>query len=255
MSKLPLKHKFIDLSDYGRKPGRWFAEALSTTKTTPVQVTTLFIISGLIAIFCILNGFYFAAAFFILLKSVIDASDGELSRIKKRPSHTGRYYDSLADLFLNFLFLSAIAYVTDTRFGVMLLAFFGIQLQGTLYNFYYVILRNGVNGDATSRVFENEIPKAFPYEKQKTVNSIYKAYTAFYGPFDKIIYALDKDAANSQPFPKWFMTLLSIYGLGFQLLIMAIMLMLNLADYIIPFFTWYTLFILVFIGIRKLFLK
>ncbi|HLW30025.1 MAG TPA: CDP-alcohol phosphatidyltransferase family protein [Brumimicrobium sp.] len=255
MSKLPKEYKFIDVSDYGRKPGRWIAQSLINSKVTPIHVTTAFIISGLIAIVCILNEFYYAAAFFIVLKSIIDAADGELARLKKTPSYTGRYYDSLADLFLNFLFLSAIVYITETSFGEMLLAFFGIQLQGTLYNFYYVILRNSVNGDATSRIFENETPTALRGEKQSTVNKFYATYNAFYGPFDKVIYALDKQAANSKPFPKWFMTLISIYGLGFQLLIMAVMLILNLTQYIIPFFTWYSVLILVFVGIRKLFLK
>lgn len=255
MSKLPPEYKFIDVSDYGRRPGRWIATSLVNTKVTPIHVTTLFIISGLIAIACILSGYFYAAAFFIVLKSIIDASDGELARLKETPSYTGRFYDSLADLFLNFLLLSAIAYITETPFGEMLLAFFGIQIQGTLYNFYYVILRNNVNGDSTSRIFENETPKALPNEKQNTVDKIYKAYLAFYGPFDKIIYALDRKAAKSKPFPKWFMTMVSLYGLGFQLLIMAILLILNKADYIIPFFIGYSVFILIFIGIRKLFLK
>src|SRR5690554_7407538 len=78
-------------------------------------------------------------------------------------------------------------------------------------------------------------------------------YSAFYAPFDNIIYALDKQAAYSKPFPKWFMTLISIYGLGFQLLIMAVFLVLDLPEYIIPILTWYSVLILVFVGIRKLF--
>src|SRR5690554_5838070 len=247
MSKLPQEYKFIDVSDYGRKPGRFIAKMLVNTSATPIHVTTSFIVAGLIAIACILSGYYYTAAFFIVLKSILDASDGELSRLKKTPSHTGRYYDSIADLFLNFLFLSAIAYVTET--------FFGIQLQGTIYNFYYVTLRNNVNGDATSRIFENDTPTAFEGEKQSTVNKMFAVYSAFYGPFDKIIYALDKQAAYSKPFPKWFMTLISIYGLGFQLLIMAVFLVLDLPEYIIPILTWYSVLILVFVGIRKLFLK
>src|SRR5690554_7077577 len=68
-------------------------------------------------------------------------------------------------------------------------------------------------------------------------------YSAFYAPFDNIIYALDKQAAYSKPFPKWFMTLISIYGLGFQLLIMAVFLVLDLPEYIIPILTWYSVLI------------
>ena len=32
------------------------------------------------------------------------------------------------------------------------------------------------------------------------------------------MYYMDKNASDSPPFPKWFMTLVSMYGLGFQLL-------------------------------------
>ena len=70
-----------------------------------------------------------------------------------------------------------------------------------------------------------------------------------------IMYHLDKNASDSPPFPKWFMTLVSLYGLGFQLLLMSLMLTLNLQDYVIPFFIVYSILILVFVGIRKIFIK
>jgi hypothetical protein len=47
------------------------------------------------------------------------------------------------------------------------------------------------------------------------------------------------------------MTLLSAYGLGFQLLIIAIMLPIGWIEYIVPFFVIYTVFTFVLIGIRK----
>lgn len=137
----------------------------------------------------------------------------------------------------------------------MLIAFFGIQLQGTVYNYYYVILRNSVQGDSTSRIFEDSAPKALKGETQRTVNIFYKIYDILYISFDKIMYHMDKNAKDSPPFPKWFMTLVSIYGLGFQLLIMSIMLIFNLQIYVIPFFIGYSVFILLFVGIRKLVLK
>jgi hypothetical protein len=51
------------------------------------------------------------------------------------------------------------------------------------------------------------------------------------------------------------MTLLSVYGLGFQLLIIAIMLPLSLIEYIVPFFIIYSTLIFVIIGIRKIIFK
>lgn len=136
------------------------------------------------------------------------------------------------------------------------LAFLGIQLQGTLYNYYYVILRNkSVGGDTTSKIFEYKSPKALPGETQKSVDILFRIYTIVYGTFDKIIHTLDQEAYKVKTFPNWFMTVLSIYGLGFQLLIIAIMLPMDLIEYIIPFFILYTLFLFVLIGIRKTFLK
>ena len=256
MSKLNTSDKFLDLSDYGRSFGRFFALQLKETRFTPIHVTLLFGISGLLAIYCILNQHYLAAAFFIILKSGIDAADGELARLKKTPSYVGRYLDSVFDIILNFLFLMSICYASKTSIWVALLAFIGIQLQGTLYNYYYVILRNkSVGGDATSKIFEYKTPKALPGETQQAVNILFGIYTLVYSIFDKIIHFLDADAYKVKTFPNWFMTSLSLYGLGFQLLIIAFMLPLGWIEFIAPFFIIYSLLIFVLIGIRKTWIR
>ena len=149
-----------------------------------------------------------------------------------------------------------ICYVSNTSIWFTLIAFIGIQLQGTLYNYYYVILRNkSVGGDSTSKVFEYKVPKALAGETQKSVTILFGIYTVVYGVFDKVIHFLDQDAYKTKTFPNWFMTLLSVYGLGFQLLIIAIMLPLGWIEFIVPFFTIYSLFIFVLIGIRKKWIK
>ena len=176
MSKLHASDKFLDLSDYGRSFGRFFALQLKETRFTAIHVTLLFGISGLLAIYCILNQYFLAAAFFIVLKSGIDAADGELARLKNTPSYVGRYLDSVFDIILNFLFLMAICYVSKTTVWLALMAFISIQLQGTLYNYYYVILRNkSVGGDATSKIFEYKTPRALPGETQQAVNILYNS--------------------------------------------------------------------------------
>ena len=252
MSKLAAQDKFLDLSDYGRPFGKLLANQLRNTRFTPIHVTLLFGVSGLIAIYCILEEYYLLAGFFIVLKSIIDAADGELARIKNTPSYVGRYLDSVFDIILNFLFFTTICYVSKTSIWTTLLAFICIQLQGTLYNYYYVILRNkSVGGDSTSKIFEYKSPRALPGESQKSVDILFRIYTIVYGTFDKIIHTLDKEAYKIKTFPNWFMTFVSIYGLGFQLLIIAIMLPMNLIEYIVPFFIVYTLFIFVLIRVRK----
>ena len=256
MSKLAEKDKFLDLSDYGRPFGKAIALQLKNTKFTPIHVTLLFGISGLIAIYCILENHYLLAGFFIVLKSVIDAADGELARLKNTPSYVGRYLDSVFDIILNFLFVLTICFVSETPLWMAFLAFFCIQLQGTLYNYYYVILRHkSVGGDSTSKIFEYKSPTALPGEKQRNVDILFRIYTIVYGLFDKIIHALDKNAYKLKTFPNWFMTAISIYGLGFQLLLIAIMLPLNLIEYILPFFIIFTVFLFVFIAIRKRYIK
>jgi len=255
MSKLPKQYQFIDLSDYGRFIARQIAYGFKDTSVTPIQVTFMFIISGFFAIACIVYKFHIAAAIFLVLKSILDAADGELARLKDSPSYVGRYFDSIADIILNFLFLFTFWYTTDYSIVYMLLAFIGIQLQGTLYNYYYVILRNSVNGDTTSRVFEDSAPKAMKNEKQETVDFFYKIFNLLYGAFDKAIYLMDKKAINCKPFPKWFMTIVSSLGLGFQLLIMSLMLVLKLEQYVIPFFIAYSALILIIIGIRRMILR
>lgn len=251
MSKLPQDQQFIDLSDYGRPASRIIVNSIKGTSITPIHVTLAFIVSGLVAIFCIFQQYYWSAAFFLVLKSILDAADGELARVNDSPSYTGRYLDSIADIILNFLFLCTIWYVTDGNTWATLLAFIGIQLQGTLYNYYYVILRNKHNGDTTSRVFEDCVPTAFPREKQRHVDIMYHIYNTLYIIFDKTIYLLDKKAIDADYFPKWFMTAVSSFGLGFQLLIMAILIGAGLKEYVISFFIGYSVLIFVFIAIRR----
>jgi hypothetical protein len=252
MSKLPKEYEFIDLSDYGRPIARIIANALKETPVTPVHVTLGFVVAGLIATACILTNNLWAAAVFLILKSILDAADGELARVKNTASYTGRYLDSVSDILLNFMFLFTIAYITETSYIYALIAFFAIQLQGTLYNYYYVILRTRLEGDTTSRIFEYNTPTALPGEKQHTVNFLFRSYKFLYGNFDRVIYFLDTKATIGKLFPKWFMTCISVFGLGFQLLIISAMLVLGWAQYIIPFFAGFSILIFVFIATRKL---
>jgi phosphatidylserine synthase len=256
MSKLAKKDKFLDLSDYGRRPGKLLAKLLQNTPFNAIHVSLLFALAGLLSVYFMLTEKLLLAAVFLILKSIIDAADGELARLQNKPSYIGRYLDSLFDIILNFIFFISISYISKTPIYLALIAFFSCQLQGTLYNYYYVILRNkSVGGDSTSKVFEYKAPQALHGESQKMVNFLFNCYLLFYGIFDKIIHFFDQNAHQATKSPKWFMTLISIYGLGFQLLIIAVLLFLNYPQIIIPFFIFYSIFIAFFIMIRKFVLK
>jgi hypothetical protein len=255
MSKLSQENKFFDVSDYGRPIANFCANILKNTAATPVQVTLVFGVCGLCAVYCIINHYYIFAGFLLILKSIIDAIDGELSRLKKTPSYTGRYLDSVFDIILNFLVLMAICYVSEVSIWLTLVAFMCVQLQGTLYNYYYVILRNRSDGgDTTSKIFETKTPNALPGEQQRTVNILFTMYILLYGIFDRSIYAIDPTAYKMRTFPNWFMTMVSCYGLGFQLLIIAFMLAFGWVEAIIPFFIFYSGLMFAFIGIRRIYL-
>jgi phosphatidylglycerophosphate synthase len=256
MSKLKKEDKFIDVSDYGRPIAKLIVSFLKNTSCTPIQVTLLFGLSGLAAIFCIITNHYYFAGFFLILKSILDAADGELARVKNTPSYTGRFLDSIFDIILNFLFLITICFVTKGSLLLTLVAFLCMQMQGTLYNYYYVILRNKtVGADTTSKIFEYKEPKAFVGETQNAVHITYTIFNILYSFFDKTIHLSDKEAYKTNGLPNWFMTLVSFYGLGFQLLIIAIFLSLQLENIITPFFIIYSIFIFLFIVIRKYIIK
>ncbi len=251
MSKLPQAHQFIDLSDYGRPIARKIANALKNTSVTPVQVTIWFVVSGIISIVFMLQGNYWLAGFFLVLKSILDAVDGELARIKQTPSYTGRYLDSVSDIILNFIIFMVIWYITDLSILWAFLAFFCYQLQGTLYNYYYVILRSKLNGDTTSRIVEKGTPTALGNESQRAVNVLFMMYTVLYSVYDKIIFQFDKKAAQGKITPNWLMTAVSTFGLGFQLLLISVFLIVGWKSLIIPFFIGYSIMIFIFIGLRK----
>ena len=252
MSKLAPEDKFIDFSDYGRPIARNIAAILQNTKATPIHVTLAFGVSGLLAVYCIFEEYYWAAAFFLILKSILDAADGELSRQKNTPSYVGRYLDSIFDIILNFLLFFSIGYLSNNPLWLTFVAFNCVQLQGTLYNYYYVILRNiTVGGDNTSKVFEQKAPTAFAGEKQQTVNVMFMIFNVLYGFFDRFVQALDANAHRSKNYPSWFMSFVSVYGLGFQLLIVSVMLILGFQNFIVIFFIGYTVLLPIMIFIRK----
>lgn len=255
MSKLNPDRAFLDLSDYGRPMAKWLAQRIKHTALTPIHVTYAFLVSGILAIACMLHEQFLAVGFFLILKSILDAADGELSRVKNTPSYTGRYLDSIFDMLLNLAFVITVSLMANASLWLTVTAFVAIQLQGTLYNYYYVILRNQLAGsDQTSRVFETTAPTAMPGESQKHVDLLFRVFYFLYGGFDRFIYLLDSTAIGVRRLPSWFMTLVSLYGLGFQLLLLSVLFALRLTSWILPFFVAYSLLIFVFIGIRKIFI-
>ena len=83
MSKLPKEYRFLDFSDYGRPLARIIANSLKETSYTPIDVTLWFIISGIIAIVCILFGLLLVCSFFFIAEINLGCSGWRISKSKK----------------------------------------------------------------------------------------------------------------------------------------------------------------------------
>jgi hypothetical protein len=159
------------------------------------------------------------------------------------------------DSLLNLALIISIAVYTGTNTWLALLAYMCMQTQGTVYNYYHVIFRHTTAGEITSKIFEDTVPTAYVGESQASVNVLFKLFRVLYRVFDDLVYALDPRAQHATIFPKCFMFLMSFYGLGFQLLLMAVFMAAGWIGMIIPFFIGYSVLIPVFITVRRVYLK
>ena len=143
MPKLPPEHKFWDLSDYARPGAIWLVKRLLPTSIGAITLTWLFTAVGLVSVLLIFNRYALTlAGSLLILKSLLDAADGEMARARNRPSHTGRYLDSINDLILNGLVLFAIGIPLMIPVWKIALTWISFQLQGTIVTYFYVIKRH-----------------------------------------------------------------------------------------------------------------
>jgi len=255
MPKLSNEDKFVDFSDYGRSLATFLATHLSRIKINAIQVTSLFLVAGIVCAYCIYIHQLVWAAVFLMIKNVLDAVDGEIARITNHPSLIGRYLDSIFDFIINALIFTTILLVDTGSVTIFVLAFLGIEFQCSIYNYYYVIVRRRLNHEETSRTIEYRKPIAYAYESQRTVTVLHAVFLFLYVIFDAFVLLLDKQALFVRHFPKWFLSLISLLGLGFQLLVICVLLCLDMPQFILPFFAGYSIFGLFVILVRKVFVK
>jgi len=257
MTKLPEDKKFFDVSDYARPFAVVLVKKLLPTRIGAYSLTFAFLIVGLLASYLIyIQSIAILPAALIILKSMLDAADGEIARQRKEPSMVGRYLDSIFDFIVNlFLFLS-IALINNQPIWLMLIALLLFQIQGSIFNYYYLVKRYQVNGDKTSRIFERETPKAFPRDNLKLLKVLHKIYLIIYGWQDSLVHKLDPQANMGNELSNWFLTMVSFLGLGFQLLIISIFIILGIHEITIPFFIFaYSGWAVGIILIRRVYIK
>ena len=219
-----------DLSDWGRPIARFFANLLKDTKISVLMVTNFHLLLSTLCAWLILQEYIIESCILLVIKGVVDAVDGELARIRERPSHVGRYWDTIADT----LGLILVTYAFGQHLGwsgVYISAIVvAVLFQYSLFNHFSVRARGLGLGDDTSRVDEKICPVAKPWEKQVHVNFLHKIYLVGFSWQDQIIDMMTGKGSKNLSFE---LTISSMLGYGFQsiiILILGLSMNINLLD-------------------------
>jgi phosphatidylglycerophosphate synthase len=238
--------KFLDLSDYGRPLARRLVRAVVNTPITPVQVTITYTVVGFIAALLFALGGYLngvIAGVLLLVKSTLDAVDGSLARARERPSRVGRFLDSICDYAVNAaVFLGLAVNGGAMTIGTAVVAVIALESatwQCSAFNYYYVRYRSLTGGDTTSQLNEAEA-KGYPWDDPRLVHALQRIYTIIYGWQDALLGRLDRavtpDPASPVYRDKHLLTAITVLGLGFQLLLIAICAWLDRAAWVFAVF-------------------
>ncbi len=246
IDKLQAADKFLDLSDYARPIARRLTRVLVNTRISPIQITTAYTIIGLIAALLFAAGGYLngvVAGILLLVKSTLDAVDGSLARARQHPSRIGRFLDSLCDYFINAVVFFGIALnggaITIEQTILAVLALESATWQGTAFNYYYVYYRKLTGGDTTSQLNETEADN-YPWDDPRAVQALLNIYSIVYGWQDALVAKVDRAITPDRASPiyrnKHLLTAITVMGVGFQLLLIALCAWLDHASWALGIF-------------------
>lgn len=208
----------LDLSDWGRPVARVFARFLRDKPVSVIQVTNLHFALTLLCAWLILQGQIIAACLLLVVKGVVDAIDGELARIRQRPSHVGRYWDTIADAIGLVVIMIALGESMEWGTALAIGMSLAILIQYSLFNHFSVRLRALGSGDTTSRVDERRCPTAYPWENQRRVELLHGIYLMCFSWQDRFVTTLSGPGTKGL---KVELTISSVLGYGFQSLVLA----------------------------------
>ncbi len=206
----------LDLSEWGRPIARILARSLKTTPVSVLLVTNLHLLLALFSAWLILQGEVILGCFLLIAKGVLDAVDGELARLRERPSHVGRYWDTVADTIGLIAVMCSFGHLLSWSGALTAVMIVAILFQYSLFNHYSILLRALGSGDTTSRVDERIRPTAHPWEQQRNVNILHAIYVLMFSWQDSIIAGLTGKGSKKLVFE---LTASSSLGYGFQSLI------------------------------------
>ena len=221
--------KAIDLSDWGRPFARVIAKYLQSKPVSVIQVTNLHLLLSLFCTWLILEGYTIEACSLLVVKGVIDAVDGELARLRERPSHVGRYWDTIADTVGLIAVMYAFGSLFNWEIALTLTMILAILFQYSLFNHFSIMMRALGSGDMTSRIDERIRPTAYPWEKQKNVNFFHFIYLYCFSWQDYIISKLTGKGSEKLVFE---LTVSSILGYGMQSVFILILALTHNLDHL-----------------------
>lgn len=210
----------IDLSEWGRPFARVIARFLKDKPVSVIQVTNLHLLLSLFGAWLIYEGQTILACSILIVKGVIDAVDGELARTRERPSHVGRYWDTVVDTIGLIAVMCAFGSLFNWEIAFTFLMILAILFQYSLFNHYSILMRALGSGDTTSRIDERIRPVAHPWEKQRNVNILHFIYLCFFNWQDRIISGLSGKGSKSLVFE---LTASSALGYGMQSLLIFVL--------------------------------
>ena len=129
--------------------------------------------------------------------------------------------------------------ITIEKVILAVLALESATWQGTAFNYYYVYYRRLTGGDATSRLNETEAQN-YPWDNPKVVQALLDVYLIVYGWQDALLVRLDRAITPDRASPiyrnKRLLTAITVMGVGFQLLLIAVCAWLNRASWALGLF-------------------
>lgn len=246
--KLPDDKRFLDLSDYARPLAMWIAVRLRDTPVTAPIVTLVWAAIGLAGAACYAAGGYtvaLAGTAALQAKNILDAVDGSLARVQNRPSRIGRFLDTDLDAVVAAATLAGLAVAVSRErpagyaWGLAAVTLILGLLQGTVFNYYYVLYRQRSGGDVTSHV-EEELTDAdrARYSERPAALRLLRLligfYNQVYGWQDALVRGLDawsarplidagqvERAAQLRADPR-LLTAVSALGPGFAILLLNV---------------------------------
>ena len=214
------KSKVIDFSDWGRPIARVIAKYLETKPVSVIQVTNLHLLLSLFGAWLIFEGYTIEACSLLVVKGVIDAVDGELARIRQRPSHVGRYWDTIADTVGLVAVMYAFGILLSWELTFTFTIILAILFQYSVFNHFSIMMRVLGSGDMTSRIDERIRPIAYPWERQKNVNFFHFMYLCFFSWQDLIISKLTGKGSEDLVFE---LSISSTLGYGAQSVLILVL--------------------------------